>query len=125
MSVVNVAVAVIKISGRILIAKRAEHQHQGGLWEFPGGKIEDDESVENALRRECFEELDIFPTRIEPLTIIEHQYTDKSVRLKVCLITDYLGVPMGKEGQPLVWCPISSLNNYDFPKANQAILELI
>ena len=125
MSVVNVAVAVIKVAGRVLIAKRADHQHQGGLWEFPGGKIEADESLESALRRECFEELDITPTQIQPLTLIEHQYTDKSVRLNVCLITDYLGVPLGKEGQPLRWCPIDALSDYDFPEANQKILTLI
>ncbi len=125
MTVVKVAVAVIKIADRVLIAKRSEQQHQGGLWEFPGGKIEPSESLAEAIQRECYEELDILPTKIEPLTVIEHDYTDKSVRLEVCLITDYLGVPVGKEGQPLAWSLAESLASYDFPEANKAILKLL
>ncbi|AKE52630.1 NUDIX domain-containing protein [Kangiella geojedonensis] len=125
MTVVNVAVAVIKVADRVLIAKRSKQQHQGGLWEFPGGKIESGEALADAIQRECFEELDIWPTKIAPLTVIEHEYTDKSVRLEVCLVSDYLGVPVGKEGQPLEWSPVGSLNNYDFPQANKAILKLL
>ena len=125
MKVIRVAVAVIKIADRVLIAKRAEHQHQGGLWEFPGGKIEPKESLEQAIKRECFEELDIIPSIINPLTTIDHNYSDKSVRLEVTLVTDYFGVPKGKEGQPLIWCPLEQLSNYSFPEANKEIITLI
>ncbi|RDX36268.1 8-oxo-dGTP diphosphatase MutT [Kangiella sp. HD9-110m-PIT-SAG07] len=125
MPVIKVAVAVIKVGDRVLIAKRAKDQHQGGLWEFPGGKFEPDETLMSAVQRECFEELDIWPVLIEPLTVIEHQYPDKSVRLEVCVVKDYLGVPHGKEGQPLAWCPVASLNNYQFPEANKDIIKLI
>lgn len=125
MTVVRVAVAVIKIADRVLIAKRAEHQHQGALWEFPGGKIEPGESLEQAIKRECFEELDIMPSKMNPLTTIEHHYTDKSVRLEVSVVDDYLGIPKGKEGQPLRWSSISDLNRYDFPEANKQILALL
>ncbi|GAA4363264.1 NUDIX domain-containing protein [Kangiella marina] len=125
MAVIKVAVAVIIIADRVLIAKRAKSQHQGGLWEFPGGKFENGESLEQAAQRECFEELDIIPASVEPLTVIEHDYDDKSVRLEVCVVKDYLGVPNGKEGQPLIWCPRHRLSDYQFPEANQAILKLI
>ncbi|WP_223669474.1 NUDIX domain-containing protein [Kangiella shandongensis] len=125
METVRVAVAVIIIADRVLIAKRAKHQHQGGLWEFPGGKIEPEESVDSALERECFEELDISPLQIKPLTTIEHTYPDKAVRLEVCTVHDFLGVPKGKEGQPLTWCPLQQLSSFDFPEANHSIIELI
>lgn len=125
MKTIRVAVAVIQIGDRTLIAKRAKHQHQGGLWEFPGGKIEGDESLESALCRECFEELDIIPQIIKPLTVIEHHYDDKSVCLEVCVITDYLGVPKGKEGQPIAWIWNDELSCYDFPEANKEILKLL
>ncbi|PXF63292.1 8-oxo-dGTP diphosphatase MutT [Kangiella spongicola] len=125
MKTVNVAVAVIKIADRVLIAKRANHQHQGGLWEFPGGKIEEGEELLNALQRECHEELDILPISITPLTTIHHQYPDKSVSLHVCLVRDYLGVPFGKEGQPITWAHQTELNNFQFPAANLEILSLL
>lgn len=125
MKTVNVAVAVIKIADRVLIAKRANHQHQGGLWEFPGGKLEEGEELRNALQRECLEELDIIPTSVSPLTTIHHKYTDKAVTLHVCLVSDYLGVPYGKEGQPITWSPLTELKNYQFPEANKEILSLL
>jgi 8-oxo-dGTP diphosphatase len=125
MPTIRVAVAVIKVAGRVLIAKRAKHQHQGGLWEFPGGKIESGESLEQAIKRECFEELDIIPSKIIPLTIIEHHYPDKSVRLEVSIVSDYLGLPKGKEGQPLKWCLLTELDQHSFPEANKEILELL
>src|SRR5579872_2671749 len=77
---VHVAVGVISDGAdRILISKRAEHLHQGGLWEFPGGKVEANETVQDALRRELFEELAIEITAQQPLITIAHDYSDKSV----------------------------------------------
>ena len=65
---VHVAAAVIRdSSGKILIARRADTQHQGGLWEFPGGKVEVDESVETALSRELHEELGVVVSAARPL----------------------------------------------------------
>lgn len=124
-SVIHVAVAVIEVQGKILIAKRPEHLHKGGYWEFPGGKVEVDEKVETALIRECLEELAIIPLTIKPFTLIEHQYSEKMVKLDVWKVTDYLGVPIGMEKQPLVWCEKSKLTEYEFPEANQAIVELL
>lgn len=124
-STIRVAVAVIQRRARILIAKRPQHLHKGGYWEFPGGKQEDNEPIEQALIRECFEELAIIPTKFFPLIQIEHNYPEKSVLLDVWTVTDYMGVPKGVEGQPLLWCPVSQIDEYQFPEANQAIVEAI
>ncbi len=122
---IRVAVAVIQIQDRILIAKRPQHLHKGGYWEFPGGKLEQGEPIQKALVRECQEELAITPLSFRPLKQIEHSYLEKTVLLDVWLVTDYLGVPTGLEGQPLFWCPIDKLSEYQFPEANLGILELI
>ncbi|HEY9030510.1 MAG TPA: 8-oxo-dGTP diphosphatase MutT [Kangiella sp.] len=124
-NMIRVAVAVIQRRDQILIAKRPQHLHKGGYWEFPGGKQEEGEQAEQALIRECLEELAIIPAKYSPLIQIEHHYPEKSVVLDVWTVTDYLGVPKGAEGQPLLWCPIKDLGDYKFPEANLAILSAI
>lgn len=123
---IHVAVGVISDGAdRILIARRAEHLHQGGLWEFPGGKVESNETVEQALQRELFEELAITVNEQEPLLTIEHDYTDKAVLLDVWWISEFAGEPQGREGQPLQWVPIESLHEFEFPAANKPIIVAI
>lgn len=117
-----VVAAVIRQNDRILIARRADHQHQGGLWEFPGGKVESDESVETALARELHEELGITPVDAEPLIRIEHDYADKSVCLDVWTVSRFAGEPHGREGQPLRWVSVDELSHYAFPAANLPIV---
>lgn len=117
-----VVAAVIRRGGRILIARRAAHQHQGGLWEFPGGKVEPAEAVQAALVRELREELGITPTAFSPLIRIEHDYPDKSVCLDVWTVTDFAGEPLGREGQPLAWVTEDELPAHDFPAANRPIV---
>ena len=119
---VHVAVGVIVKHGQILLAKRASHQHQGGLWEFPGGKVEAGETVQNALARELNEELAIDVKACRPLLEIKHDYKDKSVFLDVWLVLEFDGEAKGIEGQPLVWAPITALANYEFPEANVEIV---
>ncbi|WP_317930911.1 8-oxo-dGTP diphosphatase MutT [Halioxenophilus sp. WMMB6] len=120
---VHVAVGVVHRDGHILLAKRAEHQHQGGLWEFPGGKVELGEGAEQALTRELNEELAIVPTRTAPLMEVCHDYSDKSVRLTVSLVLEFDGEPFGVEGQPTAWVPVATLTDYEFPEANRPIVE--
>lgn len=123
---VEVAAGVIyNPKGQILIARRAASQHQGGLWEFPGGKIEAGESAQQALTRELHEELAISVTASEPLIRIEHEYSDKSVLLDVWCVTAFSGEARGVEGQPLEWVLPSELQNYDFPAANEPIIEAV
>ena len=123
--VVHVAVGVIFRADKILLAKRAEHQHQGGLWEFPGGKVELGEHITDALKRELNEELGITPNAMLPLIQIRHDYGDKVVLLDVWCVTAFSGEPKGQEGQPLVWVSVEQLKNYSFPAANEPIVSAI
>ena len=120
---VHVAVAaIVNEKNQVLIAKRPGHVHQGGLWEFPGGKLEAEETVEQALVREIKEELNVVVRAPEPLIKIKYYYSDKSVLLDVWLIKDYTGEPVGVEGQPVKWNNISELTAKEFPQANKAII---
>lgn len=126
MSVVHVAVAVIvNQNDEILIAKRGSHQHQGNKWEFPGGKVEDNETSQEALRREIFEELGVQIESATQITNITHDYADKKVILDVYLVENWQGEIEGKENQPILWVDKKSLNQYEFPAANEAILKII
>lgn len=120
---VHVAAAVIRgTDGKVLIARRADEQHQGGLWEFPGGKVEPGETVEAGLARELKEELGIEVVAARPLIKIRHDYPDKQVLLDVWEVSSFTGLPHGAEGQPLAWVSNRELPGYDFPAANQPIV---
>ena len=120
---ISVAVGVLVDSeGRILITRRAKNAHQGGLWEFPGGKLEPGESVLEALRRELSEELGTDIAGSTPLMTLEHDYQDKQVLLDIHLVREWQGEPRGLEGQPLAWVTAEALASYAFPAANDAIV---
>lgn len=124
--IIHVAVGVIVgIDGRILIARRAQDAHQGGLWEFPGGKVDAGESVWDALARELREELAIDIEQTQPLIQISHNYIDKSVLLDVHKVTAFSGTACGNEGQPILWVAPDELVNYSFPVANKAIISAL
>ncbi|MBH0025516.1 MULTISPECIES: 8-oxo-dGTP diphosphatase MutT [unclassified Pseudoalteromonas] len=123
--IVHVAVGVIKKNNAIFICKRAAEQHQGGLWEFPGGKVEAGESVFVALKRELIEEVGLTIHSSSQLMVIEHDYGDKCVKLDVHVVSNFSGEAHGAEGQPSEWVAISELENYDFPEANAEIIEKI
>ncbi|MBQ4832606.1 8-oxo-dGTP diphosphatase MutT [Pseudoalteromonas sp. MMG010] len=123
--VVRVAVGVIKKDNQIFICKRNENQHQGGLWEFPGGKVESDETLFEALYRELKEEIGLSINSSSELMVIEHDYGDKYVKLEVHLVNDFKGIAHGAEGQEHAWVAIQELKNYTFPAANKAIIKAI
>ena len=129
--VVHVSVAVIMRDGKVLLSKRAKHVHQGGLWEFPGGKVEKGETIEHALKREINEELGIELEYSRPLIKLLHQYPDKSVLLETRLVTAFSGHEYssenqtGLEGQAVQWVAIEDLLNYQFPDANKPIIDAI
>ena len=123
---VHVAVAVIvNTQGQVLITRRPETAHQGGLWEFPGGKVEAGELVGAALKRELSEELGIELLACESLLEILHDYPDKSVLLDVWRVTAFSGEAYGREQQPVRWVTPESLRNYAFPQANRAIIQAL
>lgn len=126
MDTVHVAVAVIaEPRGRILLARRRDDAHQGGLWEFPGGKLDPGEGLAEALARECREELGIGLRGHRPLIRIRHDYPDRKVLLDVHRITAYDGEPRGLEGQPLAWVPPAELLDYPMPAADLPIVNAI
>ena len=121
--IVHVAAAAIRNADRqILIAKRPDDKHQGGLWGFPGGKVEPGEPVIEALQRELHEELGIDVVACRPLIQVPYHYPDKSVFLDVYEVSAFEGEPWGKEGQPVKWVSETELESYAFPAANKPIL---
>jgi 8-oxo-dGTP diphosphatase len=132
-NIVHVAVGVIvgrhgagaEEHDAILIAKRPDKTHQGGLWEFPGGKVEGSETLFDALKRELQEELAIEVIATEPRIKIRHDYGDKVVLLDVHKVTAFSGQPQGNEGQPIKWVSPSCLHEYEFPAANRPIITAI
>lgn len=123
---VDVAVGVvINAEGKILVAKRLPHQHQGECWEFPGGKIEANESVSEALKRELHEEVGLDVHHSIPWLEIEHDYVDKAVCLKVHKVLTFSGVAIGKEGQEICWIGLNELAALSWPKANEEIVKAL
>jgi 8-oxo-dGTP diphosphatase len=125
--VVNVAVGVIVKGDEILLSLRNPQQHQGGKWEFPGGKVEAGEQTVDALARELQEELliNIDKTSCKALIRVEHDYGDKQVCLDVYTLTRFEGEPQGAEQQEIRWVSRAELANLAFPEANVSILEEI
>lgn len=117
-----VAAALIDAAGRVLVARRPEDVHQGGLWEFPGGKVEPGERAEEALARELDEELGVRPRAARPLIRVHHAYPDKSVRLDVWRVTRWDGEAHGREGQPLAWWAPADCDPARFPAADGPII---
>lgn len=136
-SLIHVAVAVIIKNGHVLISKRAQNVHQGGLWEFPGGKVESGEMIFDALGREIMEELGIHINNARSLIKLVHHYSDKSVVLDTLIVTSFEGKnyqldsaldnqkQLGLEGQLVKWVRLEELDNYQFPAANQAIINAL
>lgn len=123
------AVIVNPEQQQIFISRRADHLHQGGFWEFPGGKVETGETPQSALARELFEELDIRVESAEPYMQVEHDYPDKQVFLDIWQVNGFTGTARGKEGQECRWVGLQELLTeeperlFHFPAANQPILQ--
>ncbi|HUK55883.1 MAG TPA: (deoxy)nucleoside triphosphate pyrophosphohydrolase [Nitrospiria bacterium] len=120
---IEVAAAVIVRDGRYLITQRLKTSPLGGLWEFPGGKRHPDESLQDCLRRELKEELDISVRVGEELKVIRHAYPGYSVRLHFfrCAILD--GTPRSLGNQAYRWVSGSELSQFDFPEANRPLIK--
>ena len=119
---IHVVAAVIVQEGKVLLAKRPLDKHQGGKWEFPGGKREEGELPDVALKRECLEELGIHLSRIELFESVEHNYLDKHVFIEFYKVESFSGEPTGLEGQAVEWVSLHQLNELTFPEANLSIV---
>jgi 8-oxo-dGTP diphosphatase len=122
----HVAVGVIINDKReILITQRASHKHEGSLWEFPGGKCEQAETVEMALKRELHEELGIIIQDAVPLLKTLHHYSDRCVLLDVWKVQHFTGTPIPRENQPMQWVAHTALPQFAFPAGNQPIIAAV
>ncbi len=117
--------ALVDRDGAVLLARRHTDTHQGGLWEFPGGKLEPDEAVVDGLARELREELGIEPLTHRPLIRIRHDYADRAVLLDVHRVTAWRGEPRGLEGQPLAWVRPEQLDEYAMPAADRPVVRAL
>lgn len=116
---------ILDATRRVLVSRRAQDAHQGGLWEFPGGKVEPGESLAAALCRELHEELGIDIGRTSALLEVRHDYGDKRVFLDVHVVWDFVGEARPREGQPLAWVLPGELADYEFPAANLPIVAAV
>ncbi|GGI81348.1 8-oxo-dGTP diphosphatase MutT [Legionella impletisoli] len=123
----DVAVAVIVDKNlRVLITQRPFNKSHGGMWEFPGGKVEANESPITALKREIKEEVNLEIIDCVHLCEINHRYLNVAVRLFVFYVSSFEGQAHPKENQPgLKWVGLDDLNQYDFPEANEKIIKLM
>lgn len=122
----SVVIGIIKDNEeRIFITRRHDTLHLGGLWEFPGGKVERGEMLNTALARELREEVGIEVVASMPLISFKYAYADRDVHLHVFEITQYTGKAQSKIGQGWIWVHRHDLKNYIFPAANRAILAAI
>ncbi len=123
---VHVMVAVVRNHrDQTLVALRGKDSHQGGLWEFPGGKREAGEPPLQALHRELHEETGLRLLASHPLCRVEHRYSDKHVLLDVHLVSRWSGEAHGSEGQQIAWRERHHLREADFPAANAPIVRLL
>lgn len=112
-------------NNNVFITQRPLKSHMGGFWEFPGGKLEDKETPEQALVRELQEEIGIDVTQCSLFETVEHDFPDRHITLSFFLVTQWDNDPYGKEGQEFKWTSIGSLNADDFPPANRTIVALL
>jgi 8-oxo-dGTP diphosphatase len=123
--VVEVAAGLICHDGRYLIAKRRSGVHLAGLWEFPGGKREQGETLEECLQRELLEELNVRIDIPVPFQIIRHEYPEKTVELHFfrCTIGEGLATPV--DCAEIRWVHPSEMGNYQFPPADRPVIEAL
>lgn len=108
--------------GRVLLMQRLPGKHLAGLWEFPGGKLEPGETIEQALVRELDEELDIEVLASEPLISLPWRYPEKTVRLHALRVTKWRGEPRAREGHPLRWSALPEIDVVTMPPADAPIV---
>jgi len=120
---IHVVIGVITQNDQLLISQRLPHQVKGGLWEFPGGKVEANEQPWQALKRELREELDIDVLEATPWFQFEYHYPHGRVLLDIWRVQRFSGTAIGKEGQPIRWILPEALSQFEFPAGNKLIID--
>lgn len=125
--VLVVAVALVDVDGRVLMAQRPEGKSMAGLWEFPGGKVEPGESPEAALIRELREELGIETSKscLAPLTFASHDYESFTLLMPLYICRKWSGIPSGREDQNLKWCKVNELKELPMPDADYPLIPFL
>jgi A/G-specific adenine glycosylase len=121
----DIGVGIIRDGGKLLIGKRRENQMLGGLWEFPGGKKKDGESIEETVVRECKEETGLDVRVIAKRGTVKHAYTHFKITLSAFDCEILRGPPKALSAEELRWIDADDLESYPFPTANKKILELL
>ena len=121
------AVALIDVDGRVLLGQRPEGKSMAGLWEFPGGKVEVDETPETALVRELNEELgiDTWESCLAPLTFASHSYEKFHLLMPLFACRKWNGAPQSRENQSLKWVKANELSNYPMPAADIPLIPIL
>jgi 8-oxo-dGTP diphosphatase len=121
------AVALIDPEGRVLLAQRPPGKSMEGLWEFPGGKVEDGETPEAALIRELHEELGIetWASCLAPLTFASHAYPAFHLLMPLFACRKWGGIVSAKEGQTLAWVRPDRLRDYPMPPADIPLIPIL
>jgi 8-oxo-dGTP diphosphatase len=122
-----VAVALIDADGRVLLAQRPAGKTLGGLWEFPGGKLDEGELPEAALIRELDEELGITvePACLAPFAFASHDYENFHVLMPLYLCRKWQGVAHGREGQTVKWVNPQEFSHYDLTPAGKPLAPML
>lgn len=115
-------VGILLQDKKVLVAQRPLGKPYQGYWEFPGGKIEPQETPAGALKRELYEELGISVTEAQAWIQHRHTYPDKTVMLNLWIVKNFLGQPHGKENQLLRWVDYAELKQLNILEGNKAIL---
>jgi len=123
---IEVAVGILYDElGRVLVGQRTVQDRYFQKWEFPGGKLEPGETAAQALQREFEEEIGVIIDSCQPLMQLDHDYSDRHVRLHVQTISAYRGKVRAMEGQALKWVTLQALGDLDFLQGNRAIIEAL
>lgn len=127
MALLRAVVGIIIRKNKILVAERPQDKPYSGYWEFPGGKIEENETGKTALTRELHEELGIEVLAAEAWFMHTHTYPDKTVCLDIWLVKAFTGEPYSKENQTLRWVALSDILSLGLPllEGNWPIIERI
>ena len=121
------AVVLVDADGRVLLAQRPDGKSMAGLWEFPGGKVDQGETPEAALIRELREELgiDVAASCLAPFTFASHAYPDFHLLMPLYVCRKWSGIPLAREGQRLAWVRPARLVDYSMPPADKPLVAML